>query len=93
MGMLQEFKSFALKGNVVDLAVGVIIGGAFGRIIDSLVQDIIMPVAGKLAGGLHFSNYYIPLNHQGTQLSRRPVRSSPTGTSSASCSTSSSSPS
>jgi large conductance mechanosensitive channel len=68
MGMIQEFKAFALKGNVVDLAVGVIIGAAFGRIVDSLVQDIIMPVAGKLVGGLDFSNYYIPLNHQGTHL-------------------------
>jgi large conductance mechanosensitive channel len=68
MGMIQEFKAFALKGNVIDLAVGVIIGAAFGRIVDSLVQDIIMPVAGKLAGGLDFSNYYIPLNNQGTHL-------------------------
>jgi large conductance mechanosensitive channel len=62
--MLEEFKRFALKGNVVDLAVGVIIGGAFGRIVDSLVQDVIMPPIGKLFGGLDFSSYYIPLNHQ-----------------------------
>ena len=68
MGMMQEFRTFAIKGNVVDLAVGVIIGGAFGKIVDSLVQDVIMPVVGKLVGGLDFSNYYIPLNHQGTQL-------------------------
>ncbi|TFW03084.1 large conductance mechanosensitive channel protein MscL [Oxalobacteraceae bacterium OM1] len=68
MGMLQEFKAFAMKGNVIDLAVGVIIGAAFGRIVDSLVQDIIMPVVGKLVGGLDFSNYYLPLNNQGTQL-------------------------
>ena len=68
MGMMQEFKTFAVKGNVIDLAVGVIIGGAFSKIVDSLVQDVIMPVAGKLFGGLDFSNYYIPLNHQGTQL-------------------------
>lgn len=68
MGMMQEFKAFAIKGNVVDLAVGVIIGGAFGKIVDSLVQDIIMPVVGKLSGGLDFSSYYIPLNNQGTQM-------------------------
>lgn len=64
MAMLEEFKKFAMKGNVVDLAVGVIIGGAFGRIVDSLVQDVIMPPIGKLFGGLDFANYYIPLNHQ-----------------------------
>lgn len=68
MGMLQEFKSFATKGNVIDLAVGVIIGAAFGKIVDSLVNDIIMPVVGALIGGLNFSNYYLPLNGQGTRL-------------------------
>jgi len=68
MGMLQEFKAFAIKGNVIDLAVGVIIGSAFAKIVDSLVQDIIMPVAGRLFGGLDFSNYYIPLNNQGAHL-------------------------
>ncbi len=68
MGMLQEFKAFAIKGNVVDLAVAVIIGGAFGKIVDSLVQDIMMPLIGKLVGGLDFTNYYIPLNHQAAQL-------------------------
>jgi len=68
MSMLQEFKAFAVKGNVVDLAVAVIIGGAFGKIVDSLVQDIVMPLVGKVFGGLDFSHYYIPLNHQGTQL-------------------------
>jgi large conductance mechanosensitive channel len=68
MAMLEEFKRFALKGNVVDLAVGVIIGGAFGKIVDSLVQDVIMPPVGKLFGGLDFSNYYLPLNNQGTAL-------------------------
>ncbi len=68
MGVMQEFKAFAIKGNVIDLAVGVIIGGAFGKIVDSLVQDIIMPAISKILGGLDFSNYYIPLNHQGTQL-------------------------
>ena len=55
MGMLQEFKEFALKGNVVDMAVGVVIGGAFGKIVSSLVKDIIMPIVGKLTGGIDFS--------------------------------------
>ena len=61
MGMLKEFRDFALKGNVVDLAVGVIIGGAFGKIVDSLVKDIIMPVVGKIFGGLDFANKFILL--------------------------------
>ena len=69
MAMMQEFKEFAMKGNVVDLAVGVIIGGAFGKIVDSLVTDIIMPPIGKLFGGLDFANYYLPLNGQATTLS------------------------
>jgi large conductance mechanosensitive channel len=60
--MFKEFKEFAMKGNVVDLAVAVIIGAAFGRIIASLVEDIIMPVIGKLTGGLDFSNLYLPLS-------------------------------
>lgn len=64
MSMASEFKEFALKGNVMDLAVGVIIGGAFGKIVDSLVGDIIMPVVGKIFGGLDFSSMYIPLNGQ-----------------------------
>ena len=64
MAMLEEFKKFAMKGNVIDLAVGVIIGGAFGRIVDSLVQDVIMPPIGKMFGGLDFASYYIPLNGQ-----------------------------
>ncbi len=68
MGMMQEFKTFAIKGNVIDLAVGVIIGSAFSKIVDSLVQDIIMPVLSRIFGGLDFANYYIPLNHQGVQL-------------------------
>jgi large conductance mechanosensitive channel len=67
--MMQEFKEFAMKGNVVDLAVGVIIGGAFGKIVDSLVADIIMPPISKLFGGLDFANYYIGLNGQPTALS------------------------
>ena len=64
MSMMSEFKEFALKGNVMDLAVGVIIGAAFGKIVDSLVGDIIMPVISTLVGGLDFSNMYIPLNGQ-----------------------------
>src|ERR1700694_5458643 len=59
--MLKEFREFAMKGNVVDLAVGVIIGAAFGGIVTSLVGDIIMPVIGAIAGGLDFSNYFGPL--------------------------------
>jgi large conductance mechanosensitive channel len=69
MGMMQEFKDFAMKGNVVDLAVGVIVGAAFSKIVDSLVQDIIMPPIGKLIGGLDFANYYVPLNGQASNLS------------------------
>ena len=61
MGLLKDFRDFAMKGNVVDLAVGVIIGGAFGGIVKSLVEDIIMPPVGKLVGGMDFSNLYIPL--------------------------------
>ena len=59
--MWEEFKKFALKGNVVDLAIGVIIGAAFGKIVDSLVKDIIMPIVGAIFGGLDFSNYFIML--------------------------------
>ncbi|MES2264782.1 MAG: large conductance mechanosensitive channel protein MscL [Pseudomonadota bacterium] len=69
MGMMHEFKEFAMKGNVVDLAVGVIVGAAFSKIVDSLVQDIIMPPIGKLIGGLDFANYYVPLNGQSPALS------------------------
>ncbi len=64
MSMMSEFKEFALKGNVMDLAVGVIIGAAFGKIVDSLVGDIIMPVVGKIFGGMDFSSYFIPLSGQ-----------------------------
>lgn len=60
--MIEDFKNFILRGNVVDLAVGVIIGAAFGKIIDSVVGDIMMPVIGAVTGGLDFSNYYIPLS-------------------------------
>ncbi len=62
MSFSSEFKEFALKGNVMDLAVGVIIGGAFGKIVDSLVGDIIMPIVGKIFGGLDFSNYFVQLS-------------------------------
>lgn len=68
MGMMSEFKEFATKGNVMDLAVGVIIGAAFGKIVDSLVQDLIMPVVGKIFGGLDFASYYVPLNGQAMGL-------------------------
>ncbi|RYF72500.1 MAG: large conductance mechanosensitive channel protein MscL [Comamonadaceae bacterium] len=61
MGMLKEFREFAVKGNVIDLAVGVIIGAAFGKIVDSLVADIIMPVVGLVFGKLDFSNLYLVL--------------------------------
>ena len=61
MGMASEFKAFAMKGNVVDLAVGVIIGAAFGKIVDSFVKDLIMPVVGRIFGGLDFSNFFIVL--------------------------------
>jgi large conductance mechanosensitive channel len=60
--VLKEFREFAMKGNVVDLAVGVIIGAAFGGIVNSMVGDIIMPIIGAVTGGLDFSNYYTPLS-------------------------------
>jgi large conductance mechanosensitive channel len=59
--MLAEFRKFALRGNVIDLAIGVIIGAAFSKIVDSLVNDMIMPIVGAITGGLDFSNYYVPL--------------------------------
>ncbi|MDR3495105.1 MAG: large conductance mechanosensitive channel protein MscL [Ancalomicrobiaceae bacterium] len=59
--MLKEFREFALKGNVVDLAIGVIIGAAFGKIVDSVVNDIFMPIIGAVTGGLDFSNYFLSL--------------------------------
>ena len=64
MAMMGEFRQFAMKGNVMDLAVGVIIGAAFSKIVDSLVQDVIMPPIGLLFGGLDFASYYLPLNGQ-----------------------------
>ncbi|QSN62374.1 large conductance mechanosensitive channel protein MscL [Caballeronia sp. M1242] len=63
MSMIEEFKNFALKGNVMDLAVGVIIGGAFSTIVNSVVKDLIMPVVGLATGGLDFSNLFIRLGH------------------------------
>ncbi len=60
--LLKEFKEFAVKGNVVDMAVGVIVGGAFGKIVTSLVNDVIMPLVGVLTGGIDFSNLFLPLD-------------------------------
>tara|TARA_R110002049_G_scaffold255343_1_gene430900 strand:+ start:216 stop:632 length:417 start_codon:yes stop_codon:yes gene_type:complete len=69
--MMSEFKDFIAKGNVMDLAVGVIIGAAFGKIVDSLVKDIIMPIVGAIFGGLDFSNYFILLGDapEGVEMS------------------------
>ncbi len=61
MSLMKDFRDFAVKGNVIDLAVAVIIGAAFGKIVDSLVKDIIMPIIGRVTGGLDFSNYFIML--------------------------------
>jgi large conductance mechanosensitive channel len=69
MSFASEFKEFAVKGSVMDLAIGVIIGGAFGKIVDSLVKDIIMPVVGRILGGLDFSNYFIMLKDAPTGYS------------------------
>ncbi len=66
--MLKEFKEFALKGNVIDLAIGVIAGGAFGKIVDAMVSDLIMPLVSMLIGHLDFSNYFIPLAHVPPQI-------------------------
>ncbi|MCE2656945.1 MAG: large conductance mechanosensitive channel protein MscL [Rubrivivax sp.] len=68
MSFFSEFKEFAVKGNVMDLAIGVIIGAAFGKIVDSAVNDVFMPVIGKLVGGLDFSNHYIALAGQASNL-------------------------
>jgi large conductance mechanosensitive channel len=64
MSFIQEFKAFAMRGNVVDLAVAVVIGGAFGKIVDSLVKDIVMPLVGSLTGGVDFKNLYLNLGGQ-----------------------------
>jgi large conductance mechanosensitive channel len=61
VSIVSEFREFAIKGNVIDLAVGVIIGAAFGRIVDSIVADLVMPLVGRITGGLDFSNYYLAL--------------------------------
>ena len=65
--MLQEFKKFAMRGSVVDLAVGVIIGAAFGKIIDSMVNDVMMPIIGRIFGGLDFSNYFLGMTPAASQ--------------------------
>lgn len=65
MSMLSEFKEFAVKGNVLDMAVGVIIGGAFGKIVSSMVSDILMPPIGLLLGKVDFSSLFIPLTEEG----------------------------
>lgn len=62
MSIASDFKEFAMRGNVVDLAVGVIIGAAFGKIVDSIVKDLIMPLVGRVVGGLDFSNYFVLLS-------------------------------
>jgi len=72
--MLEEFKKFAMRGNVVDLAVAVIIGAAFGAIVNSLVSDIIMPIIGAVSGGLDFSNYFLPLSSKVTATSLAEAR-------------------
>jgi len=72
--MLKEFRDFAMKGNVVDLAVGVIIGAAFGKIVGSLVGDMFMPILGAISGGLDFTNYFIPLSAKVTAGSLEEAR-------------------
>jgi len=72
--MLEEFKKFVMRGNVVDLAVGVIIGAAFGAIVNSLVSDVLMPVIGAVTGGLDFSNYFTPLAKNVTAASLEEAR-------------------
>jgi large conductance mechanosensitive channel len=67
--MWKEFRDFAMKGNVVDLAIGVIIGAAFGKIVESLVGDMFMPILGAVTGGLDFTNYFIPLSAKVTATS------------------------
>ena len=70
MGFVQEFKEFAMKGNVVDMAVGVIIGTAFGGIVNSLINDMIMPVVGKIIGNVDFTNLYVPLSEKVSEALR-----------------------
>jgi len=70
MGIIKEFKDFAMRGNVIDMAVGIVIGGAFGQIISSLVDDIIMPLIGVLIGGIHFSNLQLVLQKANDELGK-----------------------
>ena len=72
--MIEEFKKFAMRGNVVDLAVAVIIGAAFGAIVNSLVNDIVMPIVGAITGGIDFSNYFLPLSSKVTATSLAEAR-------------------
>lgn len=76
MGFMTEFREFAVKGNVMDLAVGVIIGGAFGKIVDSVVGDLVMPIVGRIFGGLDFSNYFVALKEipPGTAMTLEAVK-------------------
>ena len=74
MSMLQDFKNFAFKGNAFDLAVGVIIGAAFNNIVQSIVNDLIMPIIGAITGGLDFSNYFLPLSPAVTATSLAAAR-------------------
>ena len=76
MSMMKEFKEFAMKGNVMDLAVGVIIGGAFGKIVDSIVNDLIMPIVGLIFGKLDFSNLFVALGNvpEGTPHTLEAIR-------------------
>ena len=79
MGMLKEFKEFAMRGNVVDLAVGLIIGAAFGKIVSSLVSDVVMPPIGKLMGNVNFSDLFISLDPEKTAGSTSLARARETG--------------
>jgi len=72
--MLEEFKKFVMRGNVIDLAIGVIIGAAFGAIVNSLVGDVMMPIIGAITGGLDFSNYFLPLAKNVTASSLEEAR-------------------
>jgi large conductance mechanosensitive channel len=74
MSMIDEFKKFALRGNVLDLAIGVIIGAAFSRIVNSVVADLFMPIIGAVTGGLDFSNYFIALSSDVTATSVEAAR-------------------
>lgn len=71
MGFMSEFKAFAVKGNVIDMAVGVIIGGAFGKIVNSVIEDLIMPIVGRAIGNVDFSSLYIPLTDAVKQVDGR----------------------